>query len=101
MFGTLRDALRGRNFTSDQKLREALYEWLVTQPKTFLSEGIEKLLDCWTKFVEMGGGYIVILIYILIVIVILNKKLILYTFSFTLVILKTQSVPCRKWKTES
>jgi hypothetical protein len=82
MFGTIRDTLRGRNFTGDQKLREALYEWLVTQSKTFLSEGIQKLLDCWTKIVEMGGGYIMILIYILIVIVLLNKKLILYTVFF-------------------
>jgi hypothetical protein len=35
-----------------------MYAWLVTQPKTFLIEGIQKLLDCWTEYVEKGGGCI-------------------------------------------
>jgi hypothetical protein len=31
---------------------------LVTQPKTFLSEGIQKLVSCWTKCVAKEGDYV-------------------------------------------
>jgi histone-lysine N-methyltransferase SETMAR len=58
LFGPLRDTLRDRHFTSDQELKEAVRAWLVTQRKTFLSAGIQKLLDCWTEYVEKGWGCI-------------------------------------------
>jgi histone-lysine N-methyltransferase SETMAR len=46
--GPLKDALRGRHFASDQELKEVVHAWLVTQPKTFYSEGIQKLVSHWT-----------------------------------------------------
>ena len=36
LFGPLKKALRGRRFTSDQELKEAVYGWLALRPKTFL-----------------------------------------------------------------
>jgi histone-lysine N-methyltransferase SETMAR len=45
LFGPLKEALRGRRFTSDKEVKEAVHEWLAAQPKTFFSEGIQKLLE--------------------------------------------------------
>ena len=56
-FGPLKDALRGRRFTSD-RVKKAVHEWLAAQPKTFFSEGIQKLLECWNKCIAKHGGYV-------------------------------------------
>ena len=45
LFGPLKAALRGRRFTSEQELKEAVRAWLAAQPKTLLSEGIKKLCN--------------------------------------------------------
>ena len=46
LFGPLKDALRGRRFTSDEGVKEAVDEWLAAEPKTFFfSEDIQKLLE--------------------------------------------------------
>ena len=44
LFGPLKEALRGRQFTLDQELKEAGHAWLTAQPKTFFPEGIKKLV---------------------------------------------------------
>jgi histone-lysine N-methyltransferase SETMAR len=58
LFGPLRDALRGRHFANDKELKEVVHAWLVTQPKTFFSEGIQKLVSRWTKCVAKEGDYV-------------------------------------------
>jgi hypothetical protein len=45
LFGPLKDALRGRHFAIDQELKEVVHVWFVAQPKTFFSEGIQKLVS--------------------------------------------------------
>jgi transposase len=35
LFSSLKDALWGRHFASDQELKEVVHAWLVIQPKTF------------------------------------------------------------------
>jgi histone-lysine N-methyltransferase SETMAR len=55
LFGPLKDALRGRHFASDEEVKEVVHAWLVTQPKTFSSEGIRKLVSRWTKCVPKEG----------------------------------------------
>jgi hypothetical protein len=40
LFGSLKDTLLLGHFASDQDLKEVVHAWLVTQPKTFFSEGI-------------------------------------------------------------
>ena len=52
LFGPLKEALRGRLFTSDQEVKEAVGAWLIAQPKTFFSEGIRKLVQQRTKCIE-------------------------------------------------
>jgi transposase len=43
LFGPLKVALRGRNFASDQELKEVVHAWLVTQPKTFFLRSYKSL----------------------------------------------------------
>jgi len=57
LFGPLKNALRGRRFSTDNEVRETVHKWLRDQPKTFL-EGIRKLVDCWTKCIEKEGDYV-------------------------------------------
>jgi hypothetical protein len=57
-FGPLKEALRGRRFTSDQEVKEAVHAWLAAQPKTFFSDGIRKLVQRWTKCGEKQGDYV-------------------------------------------
>jgi len=58
LFGALKDALRGRRFTSDEGVKEVVHEWLAAQPKTFFSEGIQKLLEHRNKRIAKHGEYI-------------------------------------------
>lgn len=58
LFGPLKEAIRGRRFSSDEPLKEAVHSWLASQPKTFFHEGIRKLEQRWTKCVEKQGDYV-------------------------------------------
>jgi hypothetical protein len=44
MFGRMKESLRGRKFSSDEEVTGAVQNWLKTQPKTFFSDGIKKLV---------------------------------------------------------
>jgi hypothetical protein len=44
MFGPMKEALRGRRFSSDGKVIGAVKNWLKTQPKNFFSDEIKKLV---------------------------------------------------------
>jgi hypothetical protein len=46
--------LRGQHFTIDEEVKEAMYAWLVAQPKTFFVRAYRSLY-CWTKHVEKCG----------------------------------------------
>jgi histone-lysine N-methyltransferase SETMAR len=58
LFGPLKDALRGCHLTSEEEVKEAMHEWLPAQSKTFLSVGIQKLVQCWNKCIEKHGNYV-------------------------------------------
>jgi histone-lysine N-methyltransferase SETMAR len=45
LFEPVKNILRGRRFASNHKLNEAVHVWLAFQPKTFSSEGIQKLVQ--------------------------------------------------------
>ena len=55
LFGPLKEALRGRRFTSDQELKEAVHSWHPAQPKTFFSEVIQKPVQRCKKYIEKQG----------------------------------------------
>jgi hypothetical protein len=44
-FGPEKEALRGRRFSSDEEVIGAVQNWLKTQPKHFISDGIKKLCE--------------------------------------------------------
>ena len=59
LFGPLiRNILRGCRFADDDKLKEAVHEWLIINQTTFLSSGIKKLADHQAKRIEKKGHYI-------------------------------------------
>ena len=58
LFCPLKEALKGRRFTSDQEVKDAVYARLAAQPKTFFSECIRKLEQRWAKWVEKQGDYV-------------------------------------------
>ena len=58
LFGPLKEALRGCQFTSEQELKEAVHAWLTAQPKKFFSEGIKKLVQRWKKCIGKLGDYV-------------------------------------------
>ena len=55
LFGPLKQALRGRRFTTDQQLKETV---LVSQPKTFYSEGTKKILRRKTECIKKQGDFV-------------------------------------------
>ena len=58
LIGPLNKALRGRRFTSDQELKEAVHGWLAARPKTFFSEGIKKLVQRRKQCIEKQDDFI-------------------------------------------
>jgi len=57
LFGPLKNALRGRRFAADNEAKEAVHDWLHSQPQTFFSNDIKKLTDSWAKCIEKKGDY--------------------------------------------
>ncbi|PNF22656.1 hypothetical protein B7P43_G07101 [Cryptotermes secundus] len=55
LFGPLKDALRGRRFSTDE---EAVQKRLRDQTNSFFLEGIRKLVERWTKCIEKEGDYV-------------------------------------------
>jgi hypothetical protein len=45
MFDQMKEAQRGRRFSSDEVIR-TVQNWLKTQPKNFFPDGIKKLVKC-------------------------------------------------------
>jgi histone-lysine N-methyltransferase SETMAR len=58
LFGSLKNVLRGRRFSREKEVLEAVHKWLSDQPKTFFLEGICKLVDRWTKCIGKEGDHV-------------------------------------------
>jgi hypothetical protein len=61
MFGPMKEALRGRRFSSDEKVICAVQNWLKTAKKPF-SDGIKKRVKHWNRRVEVKRDYVEMLI---------------------------------------
>jgi hypothetical protein len=49
----LKEGQRRRRFADDDEVKEVVQYWLRTKPKTIFSfDGIRKLVEYWTKFIE-------------------------------------------------
>ena len=58
LFRSMKEHLRGQKFADDDEIMEAVQSWLKATPKSFLLEGISKLVDRWTKCVAKQGDYV-------------------------------------------
>ena len=58
IFGPLKEALRGRRFTSNEEVEEVVHTWLQEQPKSFFSAGIQKLVEWYNKCIALQGDYV-------------------------------------------
>lgn len=58
LFPKLKKHLRGRQFSSDEELKETISEFFEGLPKEFFSEGIALLEKRWTKCVSVKGSYV-------------------------------------------
>jgi hypothetical protein len=50
----LKKTLKGRQFNSDEVVREAVEQWFIQLPVSF-AEGITKLVQHWDKCLNSGG----------------------------------------------
>jgi hypothetical protein len=64
IFRPLKDALYGCQFASTEEIKGTVHMMLQTQPKTFFTDGIRKLMDLSNKCVGKLGDYIKKLQYI-------------------------------------
>jgi hypothetical protein len=58
MFGTLKQAMGGKKFRSDEEVHQAVHERLRTRPQEFSSRGIRAFPMRWRKCVERQGDYV-------------------------------------------
>jgi transposase len=58
VFGQLKKTLKGRQFDSDETVREAVEQWFIQQPVSFFTDSITKLVQCWDKCLNSGGQYL-------------------------------------------
>jgi len=58
LHGPLKNTLRGHRFATDDEVKEAVHDWLRSQPQTFFANSIKKLTDRWAKCIEKKGDYI-------------------------------------------
>jgi hypothetical protein len=55
----MKEAPRGRRFSSDEELTGAEQNWLKRQQKTIFSDGIKKdYVKRWNRRLEVEGSYI-------------------------------------------
>jgi len=57
-FDRLTETLCGCQFGSDCEVNEMVHKSIREQPKTFFSDWIRKLVDCWQKCMELQGDYV-------------------------------------------
>jgi hypothetical protein len=56
MFCPVEEALRGRRFSSNEEVIDAVKNWLKTQPKNFFSDGIKKTCETLEPVRRNRGG---------------------------------------------
>jgi hypothetical protein len=54
----MKEALRGRRFSSGEKVTGEMENWLKTQPKDFFLTELKKLVKSWNRCVEVEGDYV-------------------------------------------
>ena len=58
LFQVMKKFLRGKLFSSDEEVKEAVTTWFEEQSKDFFSRGMKSLQQKWAKCIELLGDYI-------------------------------------------
>ena len=58
LFGPMKEQLWFQKFSDDDEVMEAVQSWLKATPKSFFLEGVQELMDRWTKCVAKQGDYV-------------------------------------------
>ena len=58
LFGPLKEAIRGQQFTTDEQVKHAVKIWLKSHSNEFYKAGIHALVHRWTVGIEKEGDYI-------------------------------------------
>ena len=58
VFGTLKEAMGGKSFRSDETVQQAVQEWLRSQSKYFFSRGVHALPKRWNTCMVCNGDYV-------------------------------------------
>jgi hypothetical protein len=58
LFPKLKEFLGGRRFKSDEKVKNAVKEWLNGLTAEVYDEGIQKLVTRYNKCLNVGGDYV-------------------------------------------
>jgi hypothetical protein len=58
LLDSLKKALRGRQFRSDEEVKQTVHTWLCNQPKTFFCDGLKKLVELCKMYVDKEGDYV-------------------------------------------
>jgi len=54
----MKKIFRGKRFSSNEEVKEAVTTWFEEQSKYFFSRGINSLQQKWAKCIELLGDYI-------------------------------------------
>jgi hypothetical protein len=55
MFVSLKEALHGWRFASDEEVKDAVHMWLQSQLKSLFADRIRRLVNCYTICIEKSG----------------------------------------------
>ena len=58
LFPTLKEFLCGRHFKSNEEVKDAVQQWLNGLAAELYDEGIQKLVACCDKCLNVGGNYV-------------------------------------------
>jgi hypothetical protein len=58
LFPTLKEFLGGRHFKSDDEVKDAVQQWLNGLAAEVYDEGMQKLVTCCDKCLNVGGNYV-------------------------------------------
>jgi hypothetical protein len=58
LYPALKEFLGGRCFKSDEEVKDTVKEWLSELVAEVYDEGIQNLITCYDKCVNVGGNYV-------------------------------------------
>ena len=58
LFVALKKPLKGMHVTFDEEVQAVTGKWFREQPQEFYTDGFEKLVQSWRRFIEREGHFV-------------------------------------------